>query len=248
MSKMAHYTAQNVLASDPIKIEATISTTDYHEAAPRVQVQIVDPPSLSSQHLMITSGNDGRLFLRDMRSIFNPMLLYRVRGFVTSCAWAANYGAVVFADGTNTVRYMVLGDQTGSSITEDDTMNYRTMAMLVFSANVWCLDVSSYLPFAAACGADGAVRIGNVKRCELGLRRGIPQFDLYKLSWNADSNEFKMSTCKETKANTKQYGVILEPDEIAIHKISWCPNRSCASFLASGGRSGLVKIESVFHG
>ncbi|KAJ3189727.1 hypothetical protein HDU85_000011 [Gaertneriomyces sp. JEL0708] len=208
----------------------------------------------TSENMLITSSNDGRLLARDLRDLWNGLTLYRIRGFLHCVAWCSDFGAVVFSDAENGVRYLKPGEEDTKSAKrkseEDDATGMcqiqRTQCLLQHRACVWDLSSSMYLPFVASASTDGAVKLSNIHR--LGQRAQRPaQVDLYSLSINQDTGVYTfMENVKPEVIGNVSADTMFFEEEVAVQKVVWNPHPSAASWVASGGTSGLVRIESTY--
>ncbi|KAI8995915.1 hypothetical protein BC832DRAFT_314573 [Gaertneriomyces semiglobifer] len=73
------------------------------------------------------------------------------------------------------------------------------------------------------------------------------QVDLYSLSINQDTGvyTFMENVMPEVIGNVSADTMFFE-EEVAVQKVVWNPNPSAASWVASGGTSGLVRVESTY--
>ncbi|TPX32341.1 hypothetical protein SmJEL517_g04544 [Synchytrium microbalum] len=204
---------------------------------------------------IISAGTDGRVLFHDTRMMSLHVQIARFRTFLSSCVFTSHHNMVLFADNEHVVRqtYMGLEDpKTAKSKEEDEAViNKNLSAWLMPSKGfVWNLNCSKYLPFVAAASSDGTLRIGNFNRSAL-LRSTKPVVNLmYRLEWNEEQQLFVFVEGHEetSQVKGKPDHVIKSvfPQHVTIQKAAWSANRVSASWLASGGRSGLVRLESTF--
>lgn len=230
--------------------------------------------SLLSEHfeqeprcdIILTSGNDGKVCVWDVRDIMSSMMLFRARGIsaslptllapVNACKWSIEWNACIIQD-NETVRWLRPGRSRSSSAASVDCTNgpgFWTLAATNHDGVVWDLDVSRMLPFSASAGSGGIVRISNLNR--MGQRINKPlDVTAYRLVQAGKSDaelsfEFREDKSLSIRKNNKKMKAVdtvtvLADPLVAIHKIIWSrdPERACC--IATGGSSGLLRIEDV---
>ncbi|TPX70938.1 hypothetical protein SpCBS45565_g01527 [Spizellomyces sp. 'palustris'] len=208
---------------------------------------------------LLTTGNDGRLLVRDIRDPLMAGTLYRIRAFMTCTTWIPSISGLVFTDSDNGARFLRPGDEDpkGRSRADDEEsggMHFvqKTTGIAMHRACVWSADVSPYFDFLATGSADGTVKISNLKR--MNQRSFKPtQINLYRLQWDFQTQVYKFveNTKPEELAQMVPRGsesilTMFYPPEVAIQKVVWNPNRCAASWIASGGTGGIVRVETTF--
>ncbi|KAI9092439.1 WD40-repeat-containing domain protein [Phlyctochytrium arcticum] len=209
---------------------------------------------------IISCGNDGRLQVRDVRDPWFCGTLYRIRAFMSGVSWVPEHSSLIFADEDGVVRVYTMSDEepkvlTQKNKTEDDENGglfclLRTVIVGSHRACIWSLETSKFMPFLLAGGADGCVKFSNYLRSQRRSVRPV-QYVLYRLNYDPSTDTYifmEELPCELPQAPSRAENVALEYylPEVAIQKVAWNPNESCASWVASGGTSGLVRIETTF--
>ncbi|CAG8660318.1 8675_t:CDS:10 [Acaulospora morrowiae] len=221
----------------PFTIQLT-NPINYFRAHDSCIRQIVWNSPVNPSHTL-SCGHDGRLQIIDDRDPMFKNMFQRIRAFMMSACWPCHYGGIAYADSDNTVRYIRMEDLK------------KTTGLIMHHANVWRIAASYYHPFMASCSADGSVKIANI--CRLRDRHQKPiQVTLYRMYFDED----KVTICYQHNIKSKEttityhvpesFGHFYRP-EVSIQRLTWNPNISAGTWLASGGSFGLVRVESVHH-
>lgn len=92
----------------------------------------------TSPNLFMTCGNDGRLFIHDIRQPWCPLRIHRIRAFMSGVSWCRE--KVVFADGDNMARVLVDGveghSENGFNKTQRSTAIARSVGYIWVRASL----------------------------------------------------------------------------------------------------------------
>ncbi|TPX44059.1 hypothetical protein SeMB42_g03180 [Synchytrium endobioticum] len=213
--------------------------------------------SIPKPNQLVTSGTDGKVILHDLRMPTVNVQIARFRAFLTGLTYASHNNVILFPDNEHIVRQTFMGveDFKGArNKEEDEVINKNTSSWLMYCKGyIWQLECSRFIPFVAAASSDGTLRIANVNRSAM-LRSTKPVVvPVYRMEWKPDENLYTFYEHLEiedqplTKNKPDHPLNTLFPQNVTIQRVAWSPNRVCASWVATGGRNGLVRLESVFN-
>ena len=151
----------------------------------------------------------------------------------------------MYADGDNTVRVITNDEESNSDVSYARLQ--RSVALIKSFINIWDVQSSPHLPFVASTCT--ALKISNTYRT---LRFHKPaQVTLFTLGWISDENSETL-VMRDTKSQpghplaTGAKGQMgLCTPALNLHRVTWNPNPGREFEIASGGRMGFVRIESV---
>ncbi|KAJ3333851.1 hypothetical protein HDU76_002572 [Blyttiomyces sp. JEL0837] len=214
------------------------------------KMDILQADSESSTTFILSTGLDGRLLCHDIRFLWRSVQMYRNRGFMTGAMCVPALGCVFLTDSDNSVRLLKREDDDnakGSSTEEGEPGNTRSYGVSSHSACIWSIDNARFFPFVVSGSADGCVKLSNVNRIQQRTHKPTPGF-LYRLEWDAEEKRLiYINNIPDERMNqvfTKgDNPVQFFPPEVAIQKVATCKNQNCASWVASGGTAGIVRVE-----
>ncbi|KAJ3055507.1 hypothetical protein HK097_010282 [Rhizophlyctis rosea] len=218
--------------------------------------------------MVVSVGNDGRFMVHDVRDPWSGIMLQRIRGFMIGVSYCELVEGFAFTDADNAVRFLRPGEEevvkggVKIKIEDEDVLGtskkQRTIGVLLHEACIWDVKSSPYLTFVASASADGNVLISNVwklaRRLDRNGKRKQPQTVLYRLEWDFKNKAYRfveglgsqVPNFMSARVNVDNTLVNFFPPEVAIQKVAWNPNKHSASWIASGGTAGLVRIEDTF--
>ncbi|ORY04349.1 WD40 repeat-like protein [Basidiobolus meristosporus CBS 931.73] len=198
--------------------------------------------SVENTDYIVSCGHDGRLLVCDLRDPYTDMLTHRIRAFLMAASWVkfeSSY-SIVFTDAENGVR-----------LTEKDDIK-KSVGIITHKGCIWHVDCSSLHPFVASGASDGSVRSTNLRHLRARNQASVfTGMTLYTLKKDSEKNEFiyddnvvfePLVAHNHTPDNL--FTMFFAP-EVAIQRVSWCPNPQSAAWIASGGTAGLVRVESA---
>jgi WD40 repeat protein len=189
--------------------------------------------------VLVSTGYDGRVCILDLRDFMSPSVLSRARGFVTDVLWRPQFDGMLWTNPDNLIRYASNADLRKSN------------AVIQHQAIVWGIDASDYHLFIASASADGTLLITNPLRSRNRKFKNL-HVPLYKTN-------FQPTTASSTSDNVVQFLEDLRPEERVpvpvqpellepdnwVCCVRWHPLASASTWLASGLRNGLVRVESA---
>ncbi|ORY41072.1 WD40 repeat-like protein [Rhizoclosmatium globosum] len=191
--------------------------------------------------ILYTCGYDGQTLMIDIRDPYNPILLYKIRGIVNALTPAPHMNGFCVGDTDNSVRYF--------RPTDDGDGEFKSIGVAAHMSCIWDLDLSPHLPFLGSVGADGCAKISNMNRTQSKSYKPV-QNNLYQIGFDAMSGVYSIveDTPEEplTDVLKKSDSTMIFAPEIALQKIVFNKNSKCLDWVASGGTSGLVRVESCF--
>lgn len=213
-------------------------------------------------HLVISGGFDGHVYVTDLRHPGGmPVSMYRCRDVIQSVAFTSYGAGIISNEHENIIKFtglhpLVLG--RGHNVTEA-------------RGPIWDIATSDLHPQVAITSSDGTLAIANLlKYVRKGSL--MPSFvhTVYRMDFNRQTNELRMldmlvprdhkdprnpnktreppqgiATASQRAAiERKRDGFGAWEPQIGIHCAAWQPTRLAqAGVLASGGASGLVRID-----
>ena len=191
-------------------------------------------------------------------------ILPRSLGFKTGVQWASQpFDAVLFTDVDGTVRWSL----------NDDLR--RISCAVYHQAHVWNLDSTPHHEFVASCSADGTLQITNPHRSmfrghrniqwtlyQLERERAMSSTSSSASSASQSSSSSSSSTSTPPTTVSLKYRDHMPPVEYegtksdqcfprgidlvcGVHCVRWNPNPALVTWLASGGRAGIVRVECI---
>ncbi|KAJ3381285.1 hypothetical protein HDU92_005480 [Lobulomyces angularis] len=226
------------------------------------------PPS-SSYHC-ISGGNDGNLYLHDIRDPYSPIRLQRIRGILYSCIFCPQFNGIVFSDDENQIRFLVRKNPKDEPKTEansqtqkneeqpdyDNLKAFKTSSLSCHKSVVWDMDCSKYIPFLCSGGADGFVNLSSMRRLNRRYENKVMLFHLYQLKWIKKKNAFEYVEHKQPLFTSEAISQIKGsksvlclqfPEKVSIQKVCWNPNKCSSFWVASVGKSGLLRVENTLN-
>ncbi|KAK9768436.1 hypothetical protein K7432_000915 [Basidiobolus ranarum] len=185
---------------------------------------------------IVSCGHDGRLLVCDTRDPYTGMLTHRIRAFLMAASWVkfeSSY-SIVFTDAENGVR-----------LTEKDDIK-KSVGIITHKGCIWYVDCSSLHPFVASGASDGSVRSTNLRH--LRARNQMTLYTLKKDSVNGQfvyDDEIAFEPLVAHNHTPDNLFTMFFPPEVAIQRVSWCPNPQSPAWIASGGTAGLVRVEAA---
>ncbi|KAJ1341121.1 hypothetical protein BSLG_004292 [Batrachochytrium salamandrivorans] len=176
---------------------------------------------------LISTGQDGRLSLRDIFDPWSRLTLTRARYITTVVAWSYALNALVYSDSEHFIRTMKIGSKTWEPL---EASRKSCVYLIRNTACVWRVDTSQHIPFVASASADGTLKIASMQRQNKKRRKDITLFTL--------------------ECDVNDTGVIVF-DEDRSAKTKWCPNINSygvtKSTLAKTGAHGGVSVQENSH-
>ncbi|KAJ3180634.1 hypothetical protein HK101_009949 [Irineochytrium annulatum] len=202
---------------------------------------------------ILSCGSDGRFVVHDLRDPWTRLQIYRARAIIQSIAWAPAANGLVFTDSDNGVRFMRPGEddvyKTPTVKDDEDSWRQRSYGVASHPACAWHIDTSAFIPFVVSVGADGSVKMSNLNRAGQRTQKACMQ-TLYKLEIH-DGNVLRLTEDIELEllqdvAMKGDPPTAFFPLDVAIQKVVFNRSRQCASWIATGGVYGFVRVESVY--
>ncbi|CEP11389.1 hypothetical protein [Parasitella parasitica] len=188
-----------------------------------------------SPERLILGGYDGQLILVDTNDPFVFIVLSRARSIMHSCSWPGHSSMMLFNDGENMVR--------GTSLNLDGSLVMGRYGDL--PGMCWSIATSEFHGQYASGSTAGYVHSANMYQIK---GKGLNSINaVYRLFYNEATNEYRyidgmgLLSIMETKA-VSSFPVHTKT-HMAIQRVVWNPNQPTCGFLASGGSSGLCRIE-----
>jgi WD40 repeat protein len=184
----------------------------------------------------VTSGYDGKLMISNLDDYQESDVLRRHNGFLTDVLWRADLEGIFFACSDNTVRYIPDYDRTKNPIS------------IVHRSGIWSLDASKHHTFIASASADGSVQIANVMRQRARDIKNI-QVPVYRVLYNYEDPS-ALTFCENEPAQEAMFqkaDMRFWPLECIIYAARFHPEAYASTWIVSGGRTGVVRIESTYR-
>lgn len=206
--------------------------------------------------VLVSTGYDGRVCILDLRDFMAPSVLSRSRGFVTDVLWRPQFDGMIWTNPDNLIRYASNADLRKSS------------AVIQHHAIVWAIDASDYHLFVASASADGTLLITNPLRSRNRRFKNL-HVPVYKTLFRGPTPADAAAATDKTYGgdsggNSVNNGTVMFQEELRPEErmtvavppelmepdawvccVRWHPLASASTWLASGLRNGLLRVESV---
>ncbi|KAI8640766.1 WD40-repeat-containing domain protein [Parasitella parasitica] len=184
---------------------------------------------------LLFGGYDGQLVLVDTNDPFIHLVLNRARSIMHSCSWPGHSSMMLFNDGENMVR--------GISLNSDGSISTGRYGEL--PGMCWSIATSEFHGQYASGTAAGYVHSANIYHIK---GKGLNSINVvHRLFYNETTNEYRyidgMGLLNVTEARTISSYPVYSKTQMAIQRVVWNPNQPTCGFLASGGASGLCRVE-----
>ncbi|KAI8056787.1 hypothetical protein BDF22DRAFT_667935 [Syncephalis plumigaleata] len=225
--------AQDVYSNSTSKKNASKHVESVRDMRQSVMTQI----DMDAYQQFITVGYDGRININDRRYPWQPYCLQRNRAMLVCGVWPPGASVVLYAD----QEYMVRNTQIFGPYWQY-IMSHNSVA--------WDIGVSDRHPYAASVGADGTLQVNNPFRNPDEMPR-IAQYTVYRLSYDETSNVYVFNDKPFIEEMRKEKGSWMLLDfhkKMSLQRARWNQNPGSAShWIASGGASGLVRVDSMLR-
>ncbi|KAL0074594.1 hypothetical protein J3Q64DRAFT_1853627 [Phycomyces blakesleeanus] len=192
--------------------------------------------SLESQYF-VSTGRSGILLAHDLQDIRTRIEVNRVAGTRHAVTWTGD-NLISIINSENNVHG--ISACNGSCFQFVKHGKYTSHFGLV-----WTIAASEHHGIIVSGCSDGYVCMINSYKRPNRLRHGV----LYHLIWNEETDTLRYVdgqkiTVKETLR--PQWSYVLDPI-VSIQKAAWNCNKEGSNWVASGGSSGLCRIEFVWY-
>ncbi|KAI3658601.1 hypothetical protein MP638_006272 [Amoeboaphelidium occidentale] len=184
----------------------------------------------------VTSGYDGKLVISNADNFQDTESLRKHTGFLTDVLWRSQFDGILYACSDNCVRII------------PDTDHQRSSLVIVHKSGIWSLDATKHHTFVASSASDGCVQICNIIRNRAKECRNV-QVPIYRVVYEY-SNPNNIVFCENEPVNDAVYSkqdMQLWPLECIVYSTRFHPEDYACTWLVSGGRSGIVRIETCYR-
>ena len=185
--------------------------------------------STKEPYFIASGGGDGRFCVTDMREDY-PIYISKQSEPQYAASWNERKDAVILPGVDNYVRTIL-----------DDNFN-KSMQVSLHENAVSAIACSSHHDFIATSSHDGTVKLALLILARMRDKHPFVT-TMYRHSFLPEGSVFYEENIKKETMKGRTSEVVFNTVASFIQCVAWNPNPQSCTWLASGSRSGLVRVE-----